>query len=83
MSQIGIRERIEQAIIYAFTLAVALIWKDVILDIIEVIVPAKEELLAKIFTAIIATIFVIVIIFLFLRTESQAESVLKKIKKPS
>ena len=81
MSQIGIRERIEQAIIYAFTLAVALIWKDVILDMIEVIVPAKEELLAKILTAIIATIFVIVIIFLFLRTESQAESVLKKIKK--
>ena len=80
MTYISIRERIEQAIIYAFTLAVALIWKDVILDIIEVIVPAKEELFAKILTAIIATILVIVIVYLIIRTESQAESVYKKFK---
>lgn len=81
MSNQNIRFRIEQAIIYGFTLVVAFFWKDVIEEFIEVIVPPGEELFVKFITAILATILIIVMIYAILRTEKQADRILKQIKK--
>jgi len=46
-----------------------------------VIVPPGEELFAKFITAILATILVVVMIYAILRTEKQADKMLKQIKK--
>ena len=81
MSDQNIRFRIEQAVITGFTLVVAFIWKDVIEEFIEVIVPPGEELFAKFITAILATILVVIMIYIILRTEKQAEKMLQQIKK--
>ena len=81
LSNKNIRFRIEQAVIYGFTLVVAFFWKDVIEEFIEVIVPPGEELFAKFITAILATILVVVMIYTILRTEKQADKMLKQIKK--
>ena len=81
MSNQNIRFRIEQAIIYGFTLVVAFFWKDVIEEFIEVIVPPGEELFVKFITAILATILIIVMIYAILRTEKQADKILKQRKK--
>ena len=35
------------SVVYAFSLAAALIWKDVIVEFIEIIVPPGEELMYK------------------------------------
>ncbi len=67
--------------IYGFTLVVAFFWKDVIEEFIEVIVPPGEELFVKLITAILATILVVVMIYVILRTERQADKMLKQIKK--
>jgi type VI protein secretion system component VasF len=68
-------------VIYGFTLVVAFFWKDVIEEFIEVIVPPGEELFVKLITAILATILVVVMIYVMLRTERQADKMLKQIKK--
>ena len=81
MSDQNIRFRIEQAVIYGFTLVVAFFWKDVIEEFIEVIVPPSEELFAKFITAILATVLIIIMIYSILRTEKHAEKMLKQIKK--
>lgn len=81
MSNQNIRVRVEQAVIYGFTLVVAFFWKDVIEEFIEVIVPPGEALFAKFTAAIIATILVVVLIYIILRSEKQAEKMFKQIKK--
>ena len=81
MSDQNIRFRVEQAVITGFTLVVAFIWKDIIEEFIEVIVPPGEELFAKFITAILATILVVIMIYIILRTEKQAEKMLQQIKK--
>ena len=80
MSDQNIRFRIEQAVLTGFTLVVAFIWRDVIIEFIEVFVPPGEELLAKFITAILATVLVIIMIYTILRTEKHAEKILKQIK---
>ena len=67
MSDQNIRFRIEQAVLTGFTLVVAFIWRDVIIEFIEVFVPPGEELLAKFITAILATVLVIIMIYTILR----------------
>lgn len=68
---------VRSAIVTAFTIAVALIWRDVIISAIEAFFPAKDELYAQFMTAIIATIVVIIAIKIFVRTEEKAEEMME------
>lgn len=80
MSKITIRHIIKTSIVTAFTIAAGLIWKDVIIDSINLVFPPSDQLLFKLLAAIIATIFVIIAIYVMLKTESEAEFVVGKIK---
>lgn len=70
---------IKTAIVSAFSLATAFIWRDVIIEAIEVVFPA-QELLFKFLAAVVSTIIVIIAIYVFLKTEKEAEIVVEKIK---
>ena len=71
---------IKTSIITAFTIAAALIWKDVITDTIELIVPPGEEIFYKFLAAVLATALVVIAIYIILETQHEAETVIKKIK---
>ncbi len=81
MANTTIPHIIQTSIVTAFTIAAALIWKDVIIEFIELIVPPPTGLLYKFIAAIIATVFVIVALYAVLKTESEATKVIKEIKK--
>ncbi len=81
MAKVKITEIIKTSIVTAFIIAVALIWKDVIIEIFELFVPPGEELAYKVAAAVFATLFVIAAIYIFLKTEYEAETVMKKIKR--
>ena len=72
---------VNTSIITAFSIAAALIWKDVIIDFINVIVPPSEQLFYKFLAAVIATLIVIIAIYSILRAESTAERILRLIRK--
>lgn len=67
------------SIISAFTIAAALIWKDVIDGVIKLIFPA-DQLLLKFIAAILATILVVVFIYIILMAESETKIVLRRFK---
>ncbi|MBU0907007.1 MAG: hypothetical protein KKD18_05045 [Nanoarchaeota archaeon] len=77
---ISISKVIHAALISAFSIATALIWKDVVLHIIEKFAPAQNALMYEVLVAITATILLIIVLYIILRTESQAEFVMKKLK---
>ena len=79
MSKTSVQSIIQTAIISAFTIAAALIWKDVIVEFIELVVPSGA-LLYKLVAAIFATGIAIVAILIILNTESEAEVVIKRIR---
>jgi len=81
MTKITISGIIKTSLVTAFTIATALIWKDVILDIIKILVPPSEELFYEFLTAVFSTIIMIILIYVILRTEYEAEIVIKRIKK--
>ena len=81
MSKITVKGIIEGSVVSGFTIAAALIWKEVIMESIEMVVPSGEQLFYKIIAAIVATIIVIVGIFLVLKTESRAEKLIKRFNK--
>lgn len=70
---------LQTAMISAFTLVTAFIWRDVIIEFIEVIFPA-QELLYKFFAAVITTVIAILAIYIFLQTEHEAHIVIAKLK---
>lgn len=72
---------VNTSIITAFSIAAALIWKDVIVDFINIIVPPREQLFYKFLAAVIATLIVIIAIYFILRAESKAERIFRFIKK--
>ena len=72
---------IKSSLITAFTIAAALIWKDVIFNFITNIVPERHEIFYEFLVAVFATVIVIIAIFVIIKTESEAESFVKKIKK--
>lgn len=72
---------IKTSIITAFTIAAAFIWKDVITGFIEIIFPPRQALLYKFIAAVLATTFVILAIYIILKTESEVENVIKEITK--
>lgn len=71
---------IKSAIVTAFSIAVALIWKDLIIETIELFFPASEAFYFKILIAVIATIVLIIIIYTVLKTENEAEQIFKRFK---
>lgn len=80
MVEVTVTNIVKTSIVTAFTVAAALIWRDVIVDIIELFVPPREEVFYKLLAAIIATILVIMAIYVILKTESEAEIVVRKFK---
>lgn len=68
---------IKTAVVTAFTLAAALIWKDVISHAIEVLFPTSI-LLYEFLAAIIVTILAIIAIYLILKTEVSAENFFRR-----
>ncbi|MBU2589443.1 MAG: hypothetical protein KKA65_04835 [Nanoarchaeota archaeon] len=72
---------IKTSIVTAFTIAAAFIWKDVILEFIQAILPTANELLYKFIAATLATIVVIILIYIFLETESEVEFLIAKMHK--
>lgn len=79
MNKITAGRVVRTSIVSAFTLAAAFIWRDVIMESIEIFFPS-DQLLFKFIAAIMATAFVIVAIFVVLRAEDETKIVLKKFK---
>ena len=78
MAKINTKDVINSSLITAFTIAAALIWKDVITELIELLIPNNGQLFSQLIAAILATIFVIGAIYIILKTEDKAESVVKR-----
>ena len=78
MRKISIEGIIKTSIVTAFTIATALIWKDVITDAIQKFFPASDILLYEFLTALIATIILIVVLYAILKTEEETEIVWKR-----
>lgn len=72
---------VNTSIITAFTIAAALIWKDVIMAVIEVFVPPNQKLLYQFLAALIATLLVVIAIILILKTEQEVEVLEKRFGK--
>jgi len=80
MAKITISSIIKTSIVTAFTIATALIWKDVITEIITMFVPAEEQLLYKFIVAVIATIIIVIIIFVILEAQAETEVVWRRFR---
>jgi len=78
MDGISVGGIVKTSIVTAFMIAAALIWKDFISEAIEIFFP-QEVLFYKFIAAIIATIFVIIAIYIILKTEEEAEIVFDKV----
>jgi hypothetical protein len=72
---------IKSSLITAFTIAAALIWKDFISSFITQFVPERQELFYEFLVAVFATIIVIIAIYVIIKTESEAETIIKNMKK--
>ncbi|MFH1803202.1 MAG: DUF5654 family protein [archaeon] len=77
---ISINKVINAALISAFSIATALIWKDVVIHVIERFAPPQDALLYEVLVAVLATILLIIVLYVILRTESQAQFIMKKLK---
>jgi len=77
MKDKNITDLIKAAIISGFTIAVAFIWKDVILEAIETYFPANT-LLYKLLVAVLATVVLAIIVYIFLKAEGQASRFFKR-----
>jgi hypothetical protein len=81
MANVTIGGIVKTSVVTAFTFAAALIWRDVIIEIIDLVVPPAEVLHYKVLAAVIATVIVIIGIYAVLETEAEAEVVIKRIKR--
>lgn len=82
MEKTSIEGVINSSIITAFTIAAALIWKDVIVEVIEIFFP-QEALFYKFIAAIIATLLVVFIVLIIMKTEDEANKIIKDLRKIS
>ena len=73
---------IKTSFVTAFTIATAFIWKDVVIEPIEFLFPTSKQLFYKFIVAILATLFITLLIFVFLETEYEFEFLINKIRKP-
>ncbi|MFH1325462.1 MAG: DUF5654 family protein [archaeon] len=79
MGKVTIGGIVQTSIVTAFTIAAALIWKDIFTEFVEIFFP-QDILFYKFIAAIIATVFVILAIYVTLRTEQGAEEIVRTIK---
>ncbi len=79
MDNISLRSIAKSSVVYAFSLTAALIWKDVITDFIDLFFPTTA-IYYEFLAAIVVTIFVVIAIYITLKTESEAEYLFKKYK---
>ena len=80
MAKVTIKEIISTSIVTAFVIAAALIWKDVISEAIELIIPSGEQLTYNFIAAVIATVFVVIAIYIILKAQKETEVVLRRFK---
>lgn len=71
---------VHSSVVTAFTIAAALIWKDVFTEIVNAVLPPADHLLAQIVSALIATVLIILALKLFLSGEKKAEKVLEEVE---
>ncbi len=81
MAKVTIGGIIKTSIVMAFTIAAALIWKDVIMEIITKFVPVEEQLFYQFLIAVIATIIIVIVIYAILNTQKETEVVWRLWKK--
>lgn len=81
MSNVTIGGIIQTSIVTAFTIAAALIWKDVIEGTLKKLFPTGDLLIYQFLVAVLATIIVVIAIYLTLKAEAETEGVMKKWKK--
>ena len=72
MAELSLRTIIKTSVISSFSFAAALIWRDVIIEAIETLFPTNEQLLYKLIVAVLATIIVIIAIYVIIKTEDEA-----------
>ncbi len=80
VKKVSIEGIVSTSIVTAFTIAAALIWKDVIVEIIEIFFPSSEIIYYKFGAAIIATILVVIAIYVMLKTEEETEGILRRFR---
>jgi len=71
---------IESSLITAFTIVAALIWKEAISNAISQFVPERQELFYEFLIAIFVTIIVIIAIIIIVKTGSETEIIIRKVK---
>jgi hypothetical protein len=71
---------LKTSVISAFTFAVALIWRDFFVVFVEHFVPQSNAIYYQLVFAILVTLIVAVAIYVFVRTEREAEYLFNKIK---
>ncbi len=81
IKKFSFRSITKTVVLTSFTIVTAFIWKDVIMEFIELLVPPGEELMFKFIAACIATVLIIILLFIIFETEYEAELVIRKIKK--
>lgn len=81
MGKISSKTAIHTALISAFTLTAALLWGDAIIAAIKQFVPPQNLLFYEFVVAIIATLLLILAIYLIFKTESEVEHISLIIKK--
>lgn len=72
---------VKTSLVTAFTIAAALIWKDVIVEFIELVVPSGQTLIYKVIAALFATVLIIIAIYVVLQTEYEAKHIAARLKK--
>ncbi len=80
MHRIALKTITKTIVVGAFTFAAALIWREFIVDVLNIFLP-QGEILIDFIAAVIATIILIAFVYIFLKTEDEAEYVIKKINK--
>lgn len=80
VDEVSVGGIVKTSIVTAFTIATALIWKDVISEFIGIIFPG-DVLFYKFVAAVVATLVIVVVIYFILKAEAETEVVWSKIKK--
>ena len=71
---------VRSSIVTAFTIAVALIWKDVFTEAVNTFIPPGEHLVAQFVSAAFATALIIIVLKVFLSGEEKAEEIQGKLE---
>jgi len=73
-----IEKAMKSALIGAFTFAAALIWKDFFTELIEQFVPQGDAIYYQLLAAGVATVIIIIAIYVVMKTEYEAEHLFRK-----